>query len=114
MQRLTGKVAIVTGASSGIGRATAKLFAQEGAKVVVAARREAELANLVTEIVAEGGEAIALAGNVQSEDFAKALVALAVNRFDRLDIAFNNAGTILLVTPLLSLVLRPMCSCPQT
>ncbi len=94
MPRLSGKVAIVTGASSGIGRATAKLFAQEGAKVVVGARREAELAALVREIAADGGEAIALAGDVQSEQYAKDLVATAVKRFGRLDIAFNNAGTI--------------------
>lgn len=93
-QRLAGKVAIVTGASSGIGRTTAKLFAQHGAKVVVAARREAELATLVAEIVAQGGEAIAFAGDVQSEAFAKSLVALTVKSFGRLDIAFNNAGTL--------------------
>jgi NAD(P)-dependent dehydrogenase (short-subunit alcohol dehydrogenase family) len=94
MNRLIGKVAIVTGASAGIGRATAKLFAQEGAKVVVAARRETELEKLVAEIAAAGGEAVALAGDVQSEDYAKSLVALAVDRFGRLDIAFNNAGTL--------------------
>lgn len=92
MKRLTGKVAIVTGASSGIGRATAKIFAAEGAKVLVAARRAAELDLLVTEIEAEGGEAAALAGDVRSEAYAQALVALAVSRFGRLDIAFNNAG----------------------
>jgi NAD(P)-dependent dehydrogenase (short-subunit alcohol dehydrogenase family) len=92
--RLENKVAIVTGASAGIGRATARLFAREGAKVVVGARRAAELEALVAEIVAEGGEAAALAGDVQSEDYAKALVALAVARFGRLDIAFNNAGVI--------------------
>ena len=94
MPRLSGKVAIVTGASSGIGRATAKLLAQEGAKVVVGARREAELAELVREVKAEGGEALALAGDVQSEQYAKDLVAAAEKAFGRLDIAFNNAGTV--------------------
>jgi NAD(P)-dependent dehydrogenase (short-subunit alcohol dehydrogenase family) len=93
MKRLEGKVAIVTGASSGIGYATAKLFAHEGAKVVVGARRESELKKLVDEISVGDGEAIALAGDVQSEEYAKALVAAAVSRFGRLDIAVNNAGT---------------------
>jgi NAD(P)-dependent dehydrogenase (short-subunit alcohol dehydrogenase family) len=94
MNRLTNKVAIVTGASSGIGRVTAKLFAQEGARLVVAARRQAELDSLVDEIRAEGGEAIAMAGDVRSEDYHKDLVAAAVERFGKLDIAFNNAGTL--------------------
>jgi NAD(P)-dependent dehydrogenase (short-subunit alcohol dehydrogenase family) len=94
MTRLEGKVAIVTGASSGIGYATAKLFAHEGAKVVVAARRESELKKLVEDIGSGGGEAMALAGDVQSEEFAKALVAAAVRRFRQLDIAENNAGTV--------------------
>jgi NAD(P)-dependent dehydrogenase (short-subunit alcohol dehydrogenase family) len=94
MSRLSGKVAIVTGASSGIGRAAARLFAAEGAKVVVGARREAELKELVREIKAAGGEALALAGDVQSEQYAKDLVAAAVKSYGRLDIAFNNAGTL--------------------
>lgn len=94
MMRLTNKVAIVTGASSGIGRATAKLFAQQGAKVIVAARRQHELDILVEEIVAVGGKAKALAGDVTEEDYAKALVDLAVREYGGLDIAFNNAGTL--------------------
>jgi NAD(P)-dependent dehydrogenase (short-subunit alcohol dehydrogenase family) len=94
MRRLSDKVAIVTGASAGIGRSTAKLFAAEGARLVVGARRKDELDRLVAEIRAADGEAVALAGDVRSEDYAKALVALAVERYGRLDIAFNNAGTI--------------------
>lgn len=94
MGRLQDKVAIISGASAGIGRATALLFAAEGAKLVVGARREPELAKLVADIAAAGGQAAALAGDVRSEAYAEALVALAVARFGRLDIAFNNAGTL--------------------
>jgi len=94
MKRLTGKVAIITGASSGIGRETALLFAKEGAKLVLGARRKKELDELVAEIRSRDGEALALAGDVRSEDYARSLVALAVERFGRLDVAFNNAGTL--------------------
>jgi NAD(P)-dependent dehydrogenase (short-subunit alcohol dehydrogenase family) len=94
MHILSGKVAIVTGASSGIGRATAQLFASEGAKVVAAARRQNELDELVAEIVAAGGAAIAYAGDVKEETCAHALVELATQEFGGLDIAFNNAGSL--------------------
>jgi NAD(P)-dependent dehydrogenase (short-subunit alcohol dehydrogenase family) len=94
MKRLAGKVAIVTGASSGIGRATAQLLAAEGAAVVVSARRTAELDHLVAEIEASGGNAAALSGDVCDENHARALVALAETNFGGLDIAFNNAGTL--------------------
>ena len=94
MNVLLNKVAIVTGASSGIGRATAILFAQEGAKVVVSARRRIELDALVAQIESAGGHAIAIAGDVKDEDLAQALVETAVGRFGGLDIAFNNAGMV--------------------
>ena len=93
MAALANKIAIVTGASAGIGYATSKLFAREGAKLVVTARRQAELDALVAEIEAAGGEAVALAGDVKDEALAKALVDTAVGRFGGLDIAFNNAGS---------------------
>ena len=92
MNTLANKVAIVTGASSGIGYATALLFAQEGAKVVVSARRRNELDALVAQIEKSGGQAVAVAGDVKDESLVKSLVDMAVTRFGGLDIAFNNAG----------------------
>ena len=94
MNLLSGRIAIITGASTGIGYATAKLFAREGAKIVVGARRQVELNALVAEIAEGGDSAVALAGDVREEAFAKALVELATSRFGGLDIAFNNAGTL--------------------
>lgn len=94
MNRLEGKVAIITGASAGIGRATATLFAAEGARLVLGARRQHELDTLVADIAAAGGQSIALAGDVRDESYAQALVDAATERFGRLDIAFNNAGTL--------------------
>jgi NAD(P)-dependent dehydrogenase (short-subunit alcohol dehydrogenase family) len=93
MHALQDKVAIVTGASSGIGGAAAKLFAAEGAKVVVGARRQAELDALVGEISESGGQAVAVAGDVRDEAYAKTLADTAVETFGGLHVAFNNAGT---------------------
>ncbi|HEX5866312.1 MAG TPA: SDR family oxidoreductase [Beijerinckiaceae bacterium] len=93
MPTLMNKTAIVTGASSGIGSATAKLFAREGANVVVTARRSEDLNRLVAEIEGAGGRAIAVAGDIRDEALARSLVETALERFGALDIAFNNAGT---------------------
>lgn len=86
------KVVIVTGATSGIGRATALAFAREGAKVVAAGRREPEGASLVHEIEQAGGAALFVKTDVAREADAQALVARSLEHFGRLDFAFNNAG----------------------
>lgn len=91
---LDNKVALITGASSGIGRAAAALFAHEGASVIVVARRATELNTLVTEIAAAGGRAMAVAGDVKDETTAQRAVELAEREFGGLDVAFNNAGTL--------------------
>jgi NAD(P)-dependent dehydrogenase (short-subunit alcohol dehydrogenase family) len=90
---LAGKVALVTGASSGIGRATALELARRGAKVVASARRAAELDSLVEAIRGEGLEATAVVADINDEASVEQLVATAVATYGRLDIAFNNAGT---------------------
>jgi NAD(P)-dependent dehydrogenase (short-subunit alcohol dehydrogenase family) len=94
MQLLANKVALVTGASSGIGHAAARLFAANGARVLVAARRKPELDALVASIAADGGIALACAGDVSDPAFAQAIVDTAVDEFGGLHIAFNNAGTV--------------------
>lgn len=100
MTRLTDKVAIITGASSGIGRAAALLFARQGAKLVLSARGAERLEAVAQEIRREGGAAIAIAGDVSDEAHHKALVETAQTRFGGLDVAFNNAGTTGPVGPL--------------
>lgn len=92
MADLTGKVAIVTGASSGIGAATALLLAKSGAKVVVAARRQTEGDTVVDKIKEAGGEAIFVKTDVSQLADNERLVAAAMDTYGRLDIAFNNAG----------------------
>jgi NAD(P)-dependent dehydrogenase (short-subunit alcohol dehydrogenase family) len=106
MTTLQGKIAIVTGASSGIGRATARLFAREGAKVVVNARRAAELDALVAEVEEAGGHAVAVPGDVRDEALAKALVETAMGEFGGLDIAFNNAGDLGAMGPVAEMTLE--------
>ncbi|AYN39049.1 glucose 1-dehydrogenase [Streptomyces dangxiongensis] len=100
---LKGKVAMITGASSGIGAAAARLFAEEGAAVVLMARRGDRLEQLVAEIRAAGGRALAVEGDVCSSDDVERAVTAAVDTFGGLDAAFNNAGYATVGTPLLEM-----------
>lgn len=86
------KVALITGASSGIGRATGKAFAAQGARVVLAARREAELTELVAEIESQGGTATFITTDVSVAKDVERMVAHAIEKYGRLDFAVNNAG----------------------
>jgi NAD(P)-dependent dehydrogenase (short-subunit alcohol dehydrogenase family) len=90
---LRGKVAVITGASRGIGRAIALRFAQAGAKVVVSSRKLENVQTVADEIAAVGGKALALQAHVGQSDDVAALVARTMEAFGRLDIAVNNAAT---------------------
>ena len=94
----SGQVALVTGAASGLGRATAKAFAESGAAVMLVDRDQGKLTTLLSEITGAGGKAITLAGDVSDEQVARSAVERAVSEFDSLDMAYNNAG-----------ILGPMC-----
>jgi len=87
-----GKVALVTGGTSGIGKATAIEFARAGAKVVLSGRREKEGAQVVSEIKKLGGDAAFVRADVAKEADVKAMIKFTVDKFGKLDIAFNNAG----------------------
>lgn len=91
---LAGKVALITGASSGIGAAAARLFAKAGAKLVLNGRDEKRLNAVAAEIVAAGGQAVTLVGDVATEATNKALVDLALKTYGQLNIAFNNAASL--------------------
>jgi len=96
VQKLTGKVALVTGASSGIGEATALALAEEGAIVAISARRADRLQDLVKRITDKGGKAFPIVGDVVEEAQANEIVQKAYKELGRLDILVNNAGVMLL------------------
>ncbi len=89
---IAGKVVVITGASSGLGEATARYLAERGATVVLGARRAERLQALVDEITGTGGRALALATNVTVAAQVQALVDAAVERYGRVDVLLNNAG----------------------
>ncbi len=91
--RLENKVALITGGTSGIGRATAVLFAAEGAKVALTGRNDKRGQAVVDEICAGGGEALYIHADVRLADDCRRAVEATVSRFGRLDILYNNAGT---------------------
>ncbi|PMD10899.1 short-chain dehydrogenase, partial [Priestia megaterium] len=92
MSNTKGKVVIITGASSGIGEATAKELSAKGAKLVLAARREDRLKALQEDIKANGGEAIYKVVDVTSHDQMQELAQYALSEFGRIDVLVNNAG----------------------
>lgn len=104
---LTNKNIIITGASSGIGAAAARLFAQEGANVVLGARRQHELTVLANEINdGNGGRAVLLSGDVADPSYASSLVEVAETEFGGLDAAFNNAGIVGEMTPIAAMAIE--------
>jgi NAD(P)-dependent dehydrogenase (short-subunit alcohol dehydrogenase family) len=92
MARLAGKVAVITGAGSGIGRAAARLFAREGAKVGVADVNATRAETVTAEIADSGGDAIAIAADVTKAADCERMVESTVKQFGKLDIMYNNAG----------------------
>ena len=89
---IEGKVVVITGASSGLGEATARLLSAEGARVVLGARRQDRLQSLVSELTARGGKAVALKTDVVDRGQVEALVGAAVKEYGRIDVILNNAG----------------------
>ncbi|WP_048075727.1 SDR family NAD(P)-dependent oxidoreductase [Haloquadratum walsbyi] len=96
IEDISGKVAIVTGASSGIGEATARLLANEGVRVVLAARREDELEDLAAQIELDGGDSLVVPTDVTDDADIQQLVDQTVDAFGQVDILINNAGVMLL------------------
>ncbi len=104
MGRLENKVAIITGGNSGVGAETAMLFAKEGAKVVITARRELQLEEVASKIRAIGGEVLVVKCDVSKADDVEAMVARTISKFGKVDILVNNAGV-------LETGLKPIESC---
>ncbi len=98
MPRLAGKVALITGGGTGIGRGCALAFAQEGAKVALGARRREPLEAVVREIGSAGGEAIALSCDVTDRGQVEQAIRATVERFGKLDVVVNNAGAVVAAT----------------
>ncbi|MDR3431698.1 MAG: SDR family oxidoreductase [Rouxiella aceris] len=92
MNSIAEKVVVITGASSGLGEATARLLAARGAKVVLGARRLDRLEKLASEIASSGGDALAVATDVASRDDMENLIQSAVQKFGKVDVLVNNAG----------------------
>lgn len=89
---IEGKVVVITGASSGLGEATARLLSAQGARVVLGARRVERIQALANELTNSGGKALAVATDVTDRDQVKALVDAAVQTYGRIDVLINNAG----------------------
>ncbi len=94
MGRLDGKTAIITGGNSGVGAATALLFAKEGAKVVISARRQAQLEEVAAKIREAGGEVLSVVTDISKPEDAENLVKKTVEAYGRVDILVNNAGVL--------------------
>ncbi|MCH7712062.1 MAG: SDR family oxidoreductase [Chloroflexi bacterium] len=109
-KKMEGMVAIVTGASRGLGRAIAKAFAAQGAKVVVSARRDSPTGlpgtagETAEQIRSQGGEALALACDVTDEEQVMAMVGRTIEAYGRIDVLFNNAGVMVLGATILDIV----------
>jgi NADP-dependent 3-hydroxy acid dehydrogenase YdfG len=91
-KNIDGKVVVITGASSGVGEATARLLSSQGATVVLGARRAERIQSLADELISKGGKALAVSTDVTDYEQVKNLVDRAVKSFGRIDVILNNAG----------------------